>query len=130
MRLGAFCRLGGAAHGFPGKDALEDTAHNGGGFLVNHPLAFFLFGSYERQGVEQILTVHMGVAATQMERRGIATEKGGKSRLIREQNRLLKEVKRRITELGKWVKEKSAEKDTQSVNPFRSCPFPTAAHAP
>ena len=64
----------------------------------------------------------MGVAATQMERRGIATEKEGKNRLIREQNRLLKEVKRRITELGKWVKEKSAEKDTQSVNPFHSVP--------
>jgi ATP-dependent exoDNAse (exonuclease V) alpha subunit len=78
--------------------------------------------SYERQGVEQIPTVHMGVAATQMERRGIVTEKGGKNRLIREQNRLLKEVKRRIAELGKWVKEKSAEKDTQSVNPFHSVP--------
>ncbi len=64
----------------------------------------------------------MGVAATQMERRGIATEKEGKNRLIREQNRLLKEAKRRITELGKWVKEKSAEKDTQSVNPFHSVP--------
>ena len=78
--------------------------------------------SYERQGVEQIPTVHMGVAATQMERRGIATEKGGKNRLIREQNRLLKEVKRQIAELGKWVKEKSAEKDNQSVNPFHSVP--------
>jgi len=78
--------------------------------------------SYERQGVEQIPTVHMGVAATQMERRGIVTEKGGKNRQIREQNRLLKEVKRRITELGKWVKEKSAEKDNQSVNPFHSVP--------
>ena len=78
--------------------------------------------SYERQGVEQIPTVHMGVAATQMERRGIVTEKGGKNRQIREQNRLLKEVKRRIAELGKWVKEKSAEKDNQSVNPFHSVP--------
>ena len=78
--------------------------------------------SYERQGVEQIPTVHMGVSATQMERRGIVTEKGGKNRLIREQNRLLKEVKRRIAELGKWVKEKSAEKDNQSVNPFHSVP--------
>ena len=26
-----------AGYGFPGKDALEDTAHNGGGFLVNYP---------------------------------------------------------------------------------------------
>ena len=79
--------------------------------------------SYERQGVEQIPTVHMGVAATQMERRGIVTEKGGKNRQIREQNRLLKEVRRRIAELGKWVKEKSAQKDNQSSNPFPSVPL-------
>lgn len=32
--------------------------------------------SYKRQGIEQIPTAHMGVAATQMERRGIVTEKG------------------------------------------------------
>ena len=79
--------------------------------------------SYERQGIEQIPTVHMGVAATQMERKGIVTEKGEKNRLIREQNRLLKEVRRRIAELGKWVKEKSAQKDNQSINPFHSVPI-------
>ena len=79
--------------------------------------------SYERQGIEQIPTVHMGVAATQMERKGIVTEKGEKNRLIREQNRLLKEVKRRIAKLGKWVKEKSAQKDNQSINPFHSVPI-------
>ena len=28
----------------PGKDALEDTAHNSGGFLVNDPFALVLFG--------------------------------------------------------------------------------------
>lgn len=78
--------------------------------------------SYERQGIEQIPTVHMGVSATQMERRGIVTEKGDKNRLIKEQNRLLKFVKRRIAELGKWVKEKSAQEKNQSVNPALSVP--------
>ena len=78
--------------------------------------------SYERQGIEQIPSVHMGVSATQMERRGIVTVKGNKNRLIKEQNRLLKEVKRRIAELGKWVKEKSAQKDNQSINPIHSVP--------
>lgn len=42
--------------------------------------------SYKRQGIEQIPTVHMGVAATQMECRGIVTEKGEHNREIREQN--------------------------------------------
>ena len=40
--LGAEC-LCYASYGFPGKDALEDAAQNGGGF--NYPLAFFFFGS-------------------------------------------------------------------------------------
>ncbi len=79
--------------------------------------------SYERQGIEQIPSVHMGVSATQMERRGIVTEKGDKNRLIKEQNRLLKIVRRRIAELSKWVKEKSAQKDNQSINPFHSVPI-------
>ena len=57
--------------------------------------------SYERQGIEQIPSVHMGVSATQMERRGIVTEKSNKNRLIKEQNRLLKIVRHRIAELGK-----------------------------
>lgn len=78
--------------------------------------------SYERQGIEQIPSMHMGVSATQMERRGIVTEKGDKNRLIKEQNRLLKIVRRRIAELGKWVKEKSAQEKNQS-NPFRSYPI-------
>ena len=77
--------------------------------------------SYKRQGIEQIPTVHMGVAATQMERRGIVTEKGEHNREIREQNRLLKEVKRRIAVLTAWIKEKASQaKENQSVNPIPS----------
>lgn len=82
--------------------------------------------SYKRQGIEQIPTVHMGVAATQMERRGIVTEKSEHNREIREQNRLLKEVKRRIAALTAWIKEKASQaKENQSVNPFPSVPIPS-----
>lgn len=77
--------------------------------------------SYKRQGIEQIPTVHMGVAATQMERRGIVTDKGNQNREIREQNRLLREVKRRIAALTAWIKEKASQ--AQSVNPFLSVPI-------
>ena len=64
--------------------------------------------SYERQGVEQIPTVHMGVASTQMERRGISTEKGSVNREIAAQNKLLKEIKARLTRLYNWIKEQIA----------------------
>ena len=50
----------------------------------------------------------MGVAATQMERRGISTEKGGVNREIAAQNKLLKELKARITRLYNWSKEQAA----------------------
>lgn len=65
--------------------------------------------SFVRQGIEQIPTVHLGVAATQMERRGIATEKGDVNREITEENRLLKEIKARITRLYNWSKQQAAQ---------------------
>ena len=64
--------------------------------------------SYIRQGVEQIPTFHMGVAATQMERRGLITEKGNVNREIAAQNKLLKEIKACITRLYNWSKEQAA----------------------
>lgn len=64
--------------------------------------------SYLRQGVQQIPTVHMGVAATQMESRGLNTEKGAVNREIFAQNRLLKEIKARITRLYNWSKQQAA----------------------
>lgn len=60
------------------------------------------------------------------ERRGIVTDKGNQNREIREQNRLLKEVKRRIAALTAWIKEKASQaKENQSVNPFPSVPIPS-----
>ncbi len=70
--------------------------------------------SYERQGVEKIPTVHMGVAATQMERRGIRTEKGGVNREIAAQNKLLKEIKARLTRLYNWSKEQAEQPGKKS----------------
>lgn len=65
--------------------------------------------SYARQDVKQIPTVHMGVAATQMERRGISTEKGSVNQEIATQNKLLKEIKARITRLYNWSKEQATK---------------------
>lgn len=49
--------------------------------------------SYERQGIDQIPTVHIGVAASQMEKKGIATERGELNRSIKAANRLLRDIK-------------------------------------
>ena len=49
----------------------------------------------------------MGVAASQMERRGIATEKGDINRQIAADNKLLKEIKARITRIYNWTKEQA-----------------------
>ncbi len=65
--------------------------------------------SYKRQGVDKIPTVHMGPAASQMERRGIQTEKGNINREIAADNKLLKEIKARITRLYNWSKEQSTQ---------------------
>ncbi len=65
--------------------------------------------SYKRQGIEKIPSIHMGPAASQMERRGIKTEKGNINRQIAADNKLLKELKARITRLYNWSKEQSAQ---------------------
>ncbi len=55
--------------------------------------------SYRRQGIEQIPTIHLGPAATQMERRGIRTEKGNINRKIATDNKELKIIRARLSRL-------------------------------
>ena len=71
------------------------------------------YRSYKRQGIDKIPTVHMGVAATRMERRGIATDKGNLNRQIAADNKLLKEIKARITRLYNWSKAEAEKPQTQ-----------------
>jgi ATP-dependent exoDNAse (exonuclease V) alpha subunit len=60
--------------------------------------------SYKRQGIEQIPTVHMGVAAAQMERKGIRTERGNKNREIDFTNKQIRQLRARINHLNDWLK--------------------------
>ena len=69
--------------------------------------------SYKRQGVDKIPSVHMGPAASQMERRGIQTQKGNINREIAADNKLLKEIKARITRLYNWSKEQADQPQGQ-----------------
>lgn len=55
--------------------------------------------SYADQGVEQLPTVHVGYAATAMEKRGQRSERGDTNRSIRAWNRAFNEQLRRIDEL-------------------------------
>ncbi len=69
--------------------------------------------SYERQGVDKIPSIHMGVAASQMERKGIQTEKGNVNCQIAADNKLLKELKARITRIYNWTKEQAKAEQPQ-----------------
>ena len=73
--------------------------------------------SYKRQGVDKIPTIHMGVAAMRMEQRGIRTIKGDMNREIAADNKLLKELKARITRLYNWSKELAAREKELIVRP-------------
>jgi len=59
--------------------------------------------SYERQGIEKIPTIHLGVATSQMEQRGIITERGNTNRKINSMNKELKQLRARISKLQKWL---------------------------
>ena len=56
----------------------------------------------------------MGPAASQMEQRGIVTEKGNINREIAADNKLLKEIKARITRLYNWSKEQSGQPESKA----------------
>ena len=68
--------------------------------------------SYERQGIEQIPTVHVGVSATQMEKKGIVTERGEMNRNIKAANRILREIRRLVRGLKDWIAELKERKAT------------------
>lgn len=55
--------------------------------------------SYADQGIQRLPTVHMGYAATAMEKRGQRSERGDTNRSIRAWNRAFNEQLRRIDEL-------------------------------
>ncbi|MCI8812991.1 MAG: MobA/MobL family protein, partial [Oscillibacter sp.] len=55
--------------------------------------------SYERQGIDLIPTVHLGVAASAMDKRGIRTERGDLNREIEVTNQKLRQLKARISKL-------------------------------
>ncbi|BDE85860.1 hypothetical protein CE91St42_03180 [Oscillospiraceae bacterium] len=59
--------------------------------------------SYERQGIDQIPTVHVGVSASQMEKKGIVTERGELNRNIQKANRLIREIRAQIGKLKDWI---------------------------
>ena len=65
--------------------------------------------SYERQGIEQIPTVHAGLSVRAMEAKGIRTDKGDLNRFIRKTNALLREAKEKIAALIGWLKDVKAE---------------------
>ncbi|MEQ2445152.1 MobA/MobL family protein, partial [Pseudoflavonifractor sp. CLA-AP-H29] len=68
--------------------------------------------SYERQGVEQLPTVHEGPTVRAMEQKGIRTDKGDLNRWIRKTNTMLREAKAKIASLLGWLKEVKAELST------------------
>lgn len=59
--------------------------------------------SFERQGIEEIPTIHLGASASALERKGIETDKGNINREIKKHNSLVKAIRERITELTSWI---------------------------
>ena len=60
--------------------------------------------SYERQGKEQLPTIHLGPAVAHMEEKGIHTELGDYNRQIKKHNTALSSLKRLLADLSVWLK--------------------------
>lgn len=63
--------------------------------------------SYARQEIEKIPSIHLGVAASHMEQRGIITEKGNINRQIAKDNELLVEIENEIIKLNDWAEQQT-----------------------
>lgn len=72
--------------------------------------------SFQRQGIKQIPTIHLGVSASQMEKKGITTDRGNINREIKHQNAILREISRRIKALLNWIRGIGKEEKTENEN--------------
>ncbi|MDY6231574.1 MobQ family relaxase, partial [Peptostreptococcus porci] len=72
------------------------------------------YRSFQRQGIEQIPTIHLGVSASQMEKKGIATDRGNINREIRHQNKILREIARQIKALMRWIRSLTKDKNNDT----------------
>ena len=66
--------------------------------------------SFERQGIQQIPTVHLGPAAHQMEKRGMETFLGNLNRDIRAANSLMQSIRSAIRGLQRWIADLNEKK--------------------
>ena len=76
--------------------------------------------SNAERGIDEIPTVHMGVAACQMEKKGIATEKGELNRNIQKANRLIREIRAQISKLKEWIADLFKARETAPEQPLQS----------
>ena len=72
------------------------------------------------RGIDELPTVHMGVAACQMEKKGIATEKGELNRNIQKANRLIREIRAQIGKLKEWIGELFKAREAAPEQPPQS----------
>lgn len=78
--------------------------------------------SYQRQCIEQIPTIHLGVSASQMEKKGIVTDRGNINREIKHQNMILREIARRIKALLNWIRGIGKEEKIETQNTKSTLP--------
>ena len=76
--------------------------------------------SNAERGIDEIPTVHMGVAACQMEKKGIVTEKGELNRNIQKANRLIREIRAQIGKLKEWLADLFKARETAPEQPPQS----------
>ena len=76
--------------------------------------------SNAERGIDELPTVHRGVAACQMEKKGIATEKGELNRNIQKANRLIREIRAQIGKLKEWIGELFKARETAPEQPPQS----------
>jgi ATP-dependent exoDNAse (exonuclease V) alpha subunit len=71
--------------------------------------------SFERHGIELIPTIHLGVSATQMERKGIESDRGDINREIVRHNNILRAIFAKLKELKARIKDALSRPSPENV---------------
>ena len=73
--------------------------------------------SYERQGREELPTIHLGPAVAHLEKKGVPTEIGNYNRTIKAHNSKLSRLRKLISDIASWLKQfREAIKEVSEEN--------------
>lgn len=76
--------------------------------------------SYERQGIDKVAGIHLGKTASNLEKKGIETDRGNLNRAIKDENIHLENAKKELAEITKQIEAIAERQNQQKEQPVKA----------